>query len=126
MIENDQNAVSIALPFSEAAEATKEDLLPGQNWEAEIPKVIKSAIHFQDGKASHLVDQDWLLRFETAYRLEAETWGDVAAKGTATGASVWDGYAAMWVADAAIRSLTSGRAENVVYEPRPSLYNPIG
>ncbi len=100
--------------------------ISGERGTLETPHTHESAVHFQDGKASHFVDQDWLVRFETAYRLEAEAWIDVAAKGTATGASVWDGYAAMCVADAAIRSLTSGKAEEVIYEPRPSLYDPIG
>ncbi|MGH1483599.1 MAG: Gfo/Idh/MocA family oxidoreductase [Geminicoccales bacterium] len=99
--------------------------ISGERGTLETPDADVSAVHFQDGKASRLVNQEWLARFESAYRLEAEAWVDVAARGTAAGASVWDGYAAMCVADAAIRSLTSGRAEVVNAEPRPSLYDPI-
>ena len=39
------------------------------------------------------------------------------------GPTVWDGYAAMRVAEAAARSIESGRAEAVPDEPRPALYD---
>ena len=73
--------------------------------------------------AARAVEPDWLARFESAYLLEAEAWVGAALEGTATGASAWDGYAAMRVADAAARSLDSARAEALPHEPLPGLYN---
>ena len=67
---------------------------------------------------------DWLQRFETAYVLEAEAWVRATLDGTYTGATVWDGYAAMAVADAAARSLVTGKAEALSDEPRPGTYDP--
>ena len=50
--------------------------------------------------------------------------GAAAGEGGAAGATAWDGYAAMQVADAAARSIESGNAEAVPEEPRPALYDP--
>ena len=83
---------------------------------------LSAPILRQEGVASRAVEVDWLERFETAYVLEAEAWVDAARKGTATGPSAWDGHADMRVADAAARSLVSGRAEPLPDEPRPALY----
>ena len=58
-------------------------------------------------------------------RLAAEAWVRAAGEGGAVGATVWDGYAAMQVADAAARSIESGNAEAVPDEPRPALYDPV-
>ncbi len=77
------------------------------------------------GAASRAVEPDWLERFDTAYRIEAEAWVRAAKAGTAAGATTWDGYAAMRVADAAVRSIASGRAEAIPEEPRPGLYDPV-
>ena len=85
---------------------------------------LTSPILRKDGTASRAVEVDWLERFETAYLLEAEAWVRAVLDGTATGATVWDGYAAMRVADAAARSLDSGKAEALPDEPRPGLYDP--
>ena len=73
--------------------------------------------------ASRAIEADWLERFEVAYRMEAEAWVRAARAGGATGPTVWDGYAAMRVAEAAARSIVSGRAEPVPEEPRPALYD---
>ena len=85
---------------------------------------ISSPILRKGGGASRAVEPDWLERFETAYRIEAEAWVRAARDGGATGPTVWDGYAAMRVAEAAERSLATGRAEPVPDEPRPALYDP--
>ena len=77
----------------------------------------------KDGAASQSVAPDWLQRFERAYVLEAEAWVRAVLAGSREGASVWDGYAAMQVADAAARSLRSGRAEPLPDVPRPGLYD---
>ena len=67
---------------------------------------------------------DWLARFEEAYVLEAQAWVQAVRAGRHVGATVWDGYAAMRVAEAAARSLETGRAEAVPQEPRPAIYDP--
>ena len=78
----------------------------------------------RDDAAIRAVEFDALERFEAAYMLEAEAWVQAALKGTATGPSVWDGYVAMQVAEAAARSIDSGKAEAVPEEPRPEIHVP--
>ena len=85
---------------------------------------ITSPILRKDGGATRAVETDWLERFEMAYRIEAEAWVRAARAGGATGPTVWDGYCAMRVAEAAERSLGTGRAEAVPDEARPALYDP--
>ena len=85
---------------------------------------LTSPVLRKAGVAARAVEADWLERFRAAYVLEAEAWVRVAREGGAAGATVWDGYAAMQVADAAARSLNSGNAEPVPDEPRPALYDP--
>ena len=84
---------------------------------------ISSPILRKGGGATRAVEPDWLERFEMAYRIEVEAWVGAARAQGATGPTVWDGYAAMRVAEAAERSLESGRAEAVPDEPRPALYD---
>ena len=84
---------------------------------------ISSPILRKGGGATRAVEPDWLERFEMAYRIEVEAWVRAARAQGATGPTVWDGYAAMRVAEAAERSLESGRAEAVPDEPRPALYD---
>ena len=75
------------------------------------------------GTAARAVEPDWLLRFDTAYGLEAQAWVRSLIDGVPTGPSAWDGYAAMAVADACIRSVASGRPEAVDLVERPALYD---
>ena len=84
---------------------------------------LESPILRKDGGATRAIESDWLERFEVAYRIEAEAWVCAARDGGATGPTVWDGYAAMRVAEAAERSLVTGRAEAVPDELRPALYD---
>ena len=84
---------------------------------------LSSPILRKGGGAARAVESDWLERFEAAYRIEAEAWVRAARAGGATGPTVWDGYAAMRVAEAAERSIATGRAEAVPDEPRPALYD---
>ena len=85
---------------------------------------LTSPVLRKAGAAARAVEADWLERFREAYVLEAEAWVRAARAGGAAGATVWDGYAAMQVADAAARSIVSGNAETVPDEPRPALYGP--
>ena len=84
---------------------------------------LSSPVLRKGGGATRAIEPHWLQRFETAYRIEAEAWVRAARAGGATGPTVWDGYAAMRVAEAAERSLETGRAEAVPVEPRPALYD---
>jgi len=75
------------------------------------------------GTAARAVEPDWLQRFDTAYMLEAQAWTRSLIEGVPTGPTAWDGYAAMAVADACIRSVASGRPEAVELIDRPALYD---
>lgn len=65
---------------------------------------------------------DWRERFLEAYDQEFREWIEAARRGTATGPSSWDGYAATLVADAALRAVESGRIEAVAMRDKPALY----
>jgi myo-inositol 2-dehydrogenase/D-chiro-inositol 1-dehydrogenase len=69
------------------------------------------------------IPADWRERFIEAYDQEFREWIAAAARGTATGPSTWDGYAATLVADAALRAVESGALEPVRMRNRPSLYD---
>ncbi len=58
-------------------------------------------------------------RFELAYDLEFQAWADAARRGTATGPTAWDGYAATAVTTAGVEALRSGRRTEVRLAPRP-------
>jgi myo-inositol 2-dehydrogenase/D-chiro-inositol 1-dehydrogenase len=62
-----------------------------------------------EGELRQRVEPDWLERFGTAYRLEAEAWVLAAASGTATGPDAADGCVTLAAALAAVESLRSGR-----------------
>lgn len=69
------------------------------------------------------VAYEWLERFNDAYIEETRVWVDSLVHGTIfPGASAWDGYAALRVADACIRSLESGLPVKVNLEEEPAFY----
>lgn len=70
------------------------------------------------------IPEDWRERFIDAYDQEFREWSVAAAKGTASGPSTWDGYAATIVADAALRAVASGHLEPVNLIAKPNLYGP--
>ncbi|MEM7324134.1 MAG: Gfo/Idh/MocA family oxidoreductase [Actinomycetota bacterium] len=80
------------------------------------------AVVRRDGEESLPVGADWFSRFEEAYRLEIEEWVAGLRTGTPTGPSVWDGYAAQVVADAAMTSLRDNTEVPVTLPPVPELY----
>jgi myo-inositol 2-dehydrogenase/D-chiro-inositol 1-dehydrogenase len=70
------------------------------------------------------VPTDWLERFQNAYVAELMQWvRSVQAEEPFTGASAWDGYLALLVTDACVRSLGSGASVAVPAPARPDLYN---
>lgn len=69
------------------------------------------------------IPEDWRERFIEAYDQEFREWIVAAGQGTATGPSVWDGYAATLVADAALRAAESQAREAVRMRDKPGLYS---
>jgi myo-inositol 2-dehydrogenase / D-chiro-inositol 1-dehydrogenase len=68
------------------------------------------------------IPEDWRERFTEAYDQEFREWIVAAGKGTATGPSTWDGYAATLVADAALRAVESRSLEMITMRDKPALY----
>jgi myo-inositol 2-dehydrogenase/D-chiro-inositol 1-dehydrogenase len=81
------------------------------------PVVVK-----REGSFSGRVPTDWRERFLRAFDLEFQEWLAAAAKGTATGPSAWDGYAATAVCDAALEALRTGKSTTVSLRDRPGFY----
>jgi myo-inositol 2-dehydrogenase/D-chiro-inositol 1-dehydrogenase len=81
------------------------------------PVVVK-----REGAFSGRVPADWRERFIRAFDIEFQEWLDAAAKGTATGPSSWDGYAATAVCDAALEALKTGTRTKVSLRERPEFY----
>lgn len=66
---------------------------------------------------------DWLERFQDAYILELQDWVKSLRGGQAfSGASAWDGYVALRITEACVRSLKAGRPVAVETPARPELY----
>ena len=68
------------------------------------------------------VPADWRERFADAYRAELQAWVDGLRRRVVAGPSVWDGYVATAVGDAAVRSYREGRRVEVELPARPPLY----
>jgi len=75
------------------------------------------------GTFSGRVPGDWKERFVGAFDAEFKDWIAAASKGTATGPSAWDGYAATAVCDAALEALLSGERKKVNMRERPAFYS---
>jgi myo-inositol 2-dehydrogenase/D-chiro-inositol 1-dehydrogenase len=84
------------------------------------PRVVSR----RDASESIEVGTDWFGRFEDAYRLEIEEWARTLTGGRRSGPTVWDGYAAQVVAEAAEVAMVGGGAVSVELPPRPSMYSP--
>jgi myo-inositol 2-dehydrogenase / D-chiro-inositol 1-dehydrogenase len=81
------------------------------------PVVVK-----REGSFGGRVPADWRERFLRAFDVEFQEWLGAAAKGTATGPSAWDGYAATAVCDAALEALRTGTRTEVSLRQRPDFY----
>lgn len=88
---------------------------------ASLPERPGTVIRDQHG-VRQAVPVDWRDRFEDAFQQELLEWVQAATQGTATGPSVWDGYAATVVSDAAIKSVETGQREAVSMCEKPSIY----
>jgi len=63
---------------------------------------------------------DFRVRFADAYRIQFQAWIDAVVAGINVGASAWDGFVASFVAEAGLRSFTSGGWEEIVLPERIS------
>lgn len=71
----------------------------------------------------HDLPQQWLGRFQEAYRLQLQAWiTHLLEGGPLPGASTWDGYVGAVVSTRAIESLRSGERVAITLPPRPALY----
>lgn len=72
----------------------------------------------------HGLPEQWLGRFQEAYRLQLQAWITHLQTGSPMpGASTWDGYVGTVVADLAVQSLRSGERVAIDLPPRPALYS---
>lgn len=66
---------------------------------------------------------DWLERFQTAYVSEVQHWVNALHQhGRFTGATAWDGYISLLIAEACVQSLRSGQPTPVPQPAKPALY----
>ena len=77
----------------------------------------------RSGALASVIGDDWFSPFLDAYRAEMQAWLAAVASGASTGPTIWDGYAAQVVVEAAVRSGASGTPEPVELPPRPDLYS---
>jgi len=76
----------------------------------------------RDGADGRQVGNDFVARFEDAYRVELAAWVDSIQSGRPVAPSAWDGYRANLVAATAVESLHSGGRVLVPTEDVPALY----
>lgn len=76
----------------------------------------------QPGFTGRRVPELWTGRFAEAYRAEMQAWIDALRTGEPCGASVYDGYAATVIANAAILAGQERREVAIDLVPRPALY----
>ena len=74
------------------------------------------------GKCSFDILQDWRYRFADAYHVEFQSWVDHTKKGIVDGPNAWDGYAAIAVSDACLKSRDTGKWEPVIMDTIPEFY----
>lgn len=84
---------------------------------------LSGTIVRQQQRAAQSVDPDWLVRFDLAYRTEAQMWIQSVSSGAMAGPNTWDGYISMVTADACIRSARTGQPQRVEAMARPALYD---
>lgn len=76
----------------------------------------------QKGKCSFDILEDWRYRFIDAYNIEFQQWVSNTRRGILDGPTAWDGYAAIAVSDACLKSRETGRTEAVLLEETPAFY----
>ena len=81
------------------------------------------AILRRQNQRTAAVHGEWLERFRDAYVIELEQWLQALCGGSFTGASAWDGYVALVIAEACIGSLDAGQAQSIQLPAKPGLYS---
>ena len=76
----------------------------------------------RDYASTERIPDGYASRFESAFVDQLRAWCEAARVGNGAGASLWDGYAASLVTDAALRAALSGKSEVVTYPSVPEMY----
>ena len=95
--------------------------ISGEKGTLKTPSIV-SPILRKGSSVSQMVSKDWLLRFDQAYKQEIFSWVKATTEHRVVGASIWDAYMAMHVAEMAIKSLSSRKAEKIPLLKKPSIY----
>ena len=66
---------------------------------------------------------NWVPRFEEAYRGQMADWVRAVKAGASVGASAWDGYVASAIAEQVAEALAGRGVATLKYGPRPPLYD---
>lgn len=77
----------------------------------------------RDKAGGHSYPDNWVPRFEEAYRRQMADWVDAVKTGASVGASAWDGYVASAIAEQVAEALAGNGVAPLRYGPRPSLYD---
>ncbi|MBR0715563.1 Gfo/Idh/MocA family protein [Bradyrhizobium liaoningense] len=77
----------------------------------------------RDRAGRHSYPDNWVPRFEEAYRRQMADWVSAAKTGASVGASAWDGYVASAIAEQVAGALAGNGVTALKYGPRPSLYD---
>lgn len=93
----------------------------GEDGTIRLPDPAQISVR-QQGKCSFDVLEDWRYRFVDAYNIEFQSWVNNTKQGVVDGPSAWDGYAAIVVSDACLRSRETGQWEAAVMEKTPEFY----
>lgn len=83
---------------------------------------LRSPLVRRGYRVEQAIEPDWLVRFDTAYIVEAQSWVHALHNGEATGPSAWDGYVSLVVAEACIQAAHSGQPQPVTLPERPAFY----
>ncbi|GLR83438.1 Gfo/Idh/MocA family protein [Bradyrhizobium iriomotense] len=77
----------------------------------------------RDRAGGHSYPDNWVPRFEEAYRRQMAEWVGAVKSGAPVGASAWDGYVASAIAEQISEALAGNGETPLRYGPRPSLYD---
>jgi myo-inositol 2-dehydrogenase/D-chiro-inositol 1-dehydrogenase len=77
----------------------------------------------RDKAGGHSYPDNWVPRFEEAYRRQMADWVGAVKTGASVGASAWDGYVASAIAEQVAEALAGNGVAPLRYGPRPSLYD---
>jgi myo-inositol 2-dehydrogenase/D-chiro-inositol 1-dehydrogenase len=77
----------------------------------------------KDRAGGHSYPDNWVPRFEEAYRRQMAEWVSAVRAGDSVGASAWDGYLASAIAEQVAEALAGNGMTTLKYGSRPSLYD---